>query len=257
MANSIASCILTTLQAEASRSFAISILQTLPSHFNIENLRDQIEKCSVDDKDNLQNLISNALDYAEFEMHAFESLCVSLIEILIVHHQMIQWHDTHNNKEKTIDEISGEDTAETIPHFEEENSKGTKNITPANSMDLIGVHLTQSRKFLWYECSKLLFTYLDHYLKSYQQKSEWDADLITLKNALKLVDTFLTLNGALCGEDCVDFNLADKFRDILKRYLRTVHVKAMNEMGEMLSKESWISMEVTIDDKGVKKVSVF
>ena len=244
---SVSTCILSTLLIEASRSFANALLPFLPSNYNIDVLRKQIKQCTNEDKHVLEKLIVETLEHVDIDFTIFESLFISFLDIILVHHQIVKWHehylDRHNNSESSSEMKLPQAT------------QASKMLRESKRISLIGVNLASLKNILWIECSKHILSLLQHFLIRYKQKQEWHYDLIPLKNSLNLLDGFLTVNKFCCGEDFVEQGLPDKFLEVLKKFLRTIHVQAMNELGEMLSNETWNIEEVPVEEKGLKKVN--
>jgi len=244
-------CVVLTIKMEGLRCFGSALLPTIPSHLNVELLRSEIEFCTIKDIGTLQELINTVLGYAEVDLYAFENLCASLIEILLVQHHIIKWHESN-------DEITESGTMNEAYQWgnHDEGRKENEINVKSNDLHLIGKYLSRSQKSIWNYCSELLSLFLDNYLTRNQEKAEWFSELNSLRGALNIFDTFLIINEYICGKECVDNDLPEKFRQVLRRYLRKLHVKAMNEIGEMLSRESWFLMEIPTGRGEMKEVSI-
>lgn len=249
-------CVVSTIKMEGLRCFGSAILPTIPSHLNVELLRNQIEFSTMKDKDTLRDLIDTVLGYAEVDLHAFENLCASLIEILLVQHHIIKWHD--NNKEIPEIYLTENALSKQAPDDEknDQEKKEHQIENMANDLPLIGTNLVRSKKSVWKYCSELLSLFLDNYLARNQEKIDWYSELNSLRSALNILDSFLIICKTVCGKESIDKSLPEKFHQILRRFLRKLHVKAMNEIGEMLSRESWLLMEIETGRGEMKEVSI-
>lgn len=284
-ANGIVKVIISTLQTEISRTLVESMLfpssetATLPQsplqqpqisilHYKNEELSNIIHKTLLYESESGDGKSENLTDATPNDSNAdsvtgknfnalelYQQFCTSVSNVLHVFHQIIEWHEYEMIHSSSIP-LAGE-TA--------------KNQQKLYS-DIYQLIILEGTEEFFTECYSYLYLLLDYFLKVYKPKQKgqkWDLDLQALQNTLLLTNALLKVHDEKFTYNITDNmtetrkNLVNKVEEVMKRYLRSVHVWAMNDLAEMLPNEKWLLREVNLggdesinscsEDFGMKK----
>jgi hypothetical protein len=253
--------ILKALCYEADRAFAISLLDpTDPGDSTFEKeLMHLAREVDLDWGDGAKlltlthNLVTIRFDFesqSNYLPRVFRRLCTVLSDVLHAHFLFVQWHaapfDDQSRSAKGLHEV-----------------RGQKSLQLNGALRAIHSGLTLSRTSLWNHCEQVVTKCFDEHLNFATKRnlfehkatgtddSVWGQDLDGLHQVLLLADRFVSLKSSFFEEKAVEINLApgrsdgaewplyDKLADVFRKHLRSVHVEAMNNMGRLLSNETW------------------
>jgi hypothetical protein len=253
--------ILKALCYEADRAFAISLLDpTDPGDSNFEKeLMHLAREVDLDWGDGAKlrtlthNLVTIRFDFesqSNYLPRVFRRLCTVLSNVLHAHFLFVQWHaapfDEQSRSAKGLHEV-----------------RGQKSFQLNGALRAIHSGLNLSRPRLWSHCEHVITKCFDEHLNFATKRnlfehevtgtndSVWGQDLDGLHQVLLMTDRFVSLKSSFFEEKTVGKTLAsgcsdgaewplyDKLADVFRKHLRSVHVEAMNNMGRLLSKETW------------------
>jgi hypothetical protein len=246
---------------EADRAFAISLLDpTDPDDSTFEKeLMHLAREVDLDWGDGAKlrtlthNLVTIRFDFesqSNYLPRVFRRLCPVLSDVLHAHFLFVQWHaapfDDQSRCAKGLHEV-----------------RGQKSLQLNGALRAIHSGLNLSRTRLWSHCEHVITKCFEEHINFATKRnlfdykatgtddSVWGQDLDGLHQVLLMTDRFVSLKSSFFEEKTVEINLAsgrsdgaewplyDKLADVFRKHLRSVHVEAMNNMGRLLSNETW------------------